>query len=496
MRYESKVKKVINHIAATYCMVGLFGCAAPKVQMTMVQPPAVAEALKLKRIAIGEFEGRKDVASAFTNDVENLLTSVRIQDKPYFDIVSSRQTASALQTKRGLKDLTNPKVVRSVGSSLNVDGIFSGRVVRSDVTESPYQEKRSQCARSVVQYDRKGRQIGETCIRWTNYMVGCTKREAVFEFSPRLVEVSSNRSSFSNTLTGRASDQACTDSNRPVSDGAALQSQARNDVLDQIRVALAPVESRVAAEIMEDSWFNSSFSEDIKSPASEQKFASGVEFAQAGRMDRACEIWKELEPIESTHVPLLYNVGVCDESAGNLESARDHFVRADKLALKPERRITAALGRIGEQISSSQILTQARPDIFFRSAQARSAEQDQKLYGYTTPANGAEVKIRNITAVPETVRTGDTLIISTDFSVMAPNGTQNVDVQETMTLKKDGRVLKKLGDESQSRPLGGRVSEVDFKIPAGMPAGTYVIEQKVQAGSSYDVRPVVFVVGS
>ena len=327
-------------------------------------------------------------------------------------------------------------------------------------------------------------------------MVGCTKREAVFEVTPRLVDASSNKSSFSNSLQGHASDQACSDNNRPVADALSLKSRARNDVLDQIRVALAPVESRVSAEIMEDSWLNSSFSEEIKSPASLEKFASGVEFAKAGRMDRACEIWKELEPIESTHVPLLYNVGVCEESAGSLESARDHFVRADKLALKPEKRITAALSRIGEQISSTQVLTQARPDIFFRSAQARSADQDQKLYGYTVPANGTEVKIRNITAVPETVRNGETLKISMDFSVIAPKGSQNVVVQETMTLKKDGKVLKKLGDESQSQAVGGRVSEVDFKIPAGMPAGTYVIEQKVQAGSSYDVRPVVFVVGS
>lgn len=46
----------------------------------------------------------------------------------------------------------------------------------------------------------------------------------------------------------------------------------------------------------------------------------------------------------------------------------------------------------------------------------------------TTPTNGVEVKIRNITAVPKTVRTGDTIIISADFSVMAPKGTQNFDV--------------------------------------------------------------------
>lgn len=132
----------------------------------------------------------------------------------------------------------------------------------------------------------------------------------------------------------------------------------------------------------------------------------------------------------------------------------------------------------------------------YHSSQTRTVAQDQQLYGYTSPVNSTEVKIRNATASPEMVRAGDTLKIGMDYSVMAPSGTPTVNVQESMVLKRDGKVLKTLSERPVTRQLGGGNSEVDFKIPDKMPPGTYVIEQKVQAGTSYDIRPAVFVVGS
>ncbi|MGR8929176.1 MAG: hypothetical protein ACU836_00960 [Gammaproteobacteria bacterium] len=132
----------------------------------------------------------------------------------------------------------------------------------------------------------------------------------------------------------------------------------------------------------------------------------------------------------------------------------------------------------------------------YHSSQTRTVAQDQQLYGYTSPVSSTEVKIRNSTAYPETVRVGDTVKVGMDYSVMAPPGTQNVTVQETMVLKRDGKILQELSNRPVDRMLGGGSSEVDFKIPAKMPPGTYVIEQKVQAGTSYDVRPAVFVVSS
>jgi len=132
----------------------------------------------------------------------------------------------------------------------------------------------------------------------------------------------------------------------------------------------------------------------------------------------------------------------------------------------------------------------------YHTSQTRTVQQDQQLYGYTAPLNSTEVKIRNATASPEMVKAGDTVKLTLDYSVMAPKGTQNVDVKETMVLKHDGKEMTTLSERPIKRPLGGSSSEIDFKIPAKMSPGNYVIEQKVQAGTSYDVRTAEFVVGS
>jgi len=130
----------------------------------------------------------------------------------------------------------------------------------------------------------------------------------------------------------------------------------------------------------------------------------------------------------------------------------------------------------------------------YHSSQTRTATQDQQLYGYATPANGTEVKIRNAIASPKSVKAGDTVKLGLDYSVIAPNNTQDIDVEEIMVLKKDDKVLKPLSERTVKRPLGGSGSEIDFVVPAKMPPGTYVIENKVKTGTSYDVRDSVLII--
>ena len=124
----------------------------------------------------------------------------------------------------------------------------------------------------------------------------------------------------------------------------------------------------------------------------DQNLPTAFKFAKAGRMDRACEIWKEMEPIENEYAPLLYDIGLCEESSGNEVNARDYYTRADKLSKKQDNRIAVALAQIEKQVGSKQLLTRARPDIFYRSAQTRTVQQDQKLYGYATPVKGTQAK--------------------------------------------------------------------------------------------------------
>ncbi|MGK2959446.1 MAG: hypothetical protein ACSLFB_13830 [Acidimicrobiales bacterium] len=130
----------------------------------------------------------------------------------------------------------------------------------------------------------------------------------------------------------------------------------------------------------------------------------------------------------------------------------------------------------------------------YHAKQARTYQQDQKLYGYAPPTNSTGVKFRNATSTPEMVKAGDTVKIVADYSVMAPQGSTTVPIKEYLVLKKDGKVFQDLGARTVERGVGGWESVSDFTVPATMQAGTYVIEHKVESGASYDVRQSVFVV--
>lgn len=130
--------------------------------------------------------------------------------------------------------------------------------------------------------------------------------------------------------------------------------------------------------------------------------------------------------------------------------------------------------------------------------QSRSVEQDQQMYGYSlNEVKESTVQIRQVHSAPTSVRPGEKLSIVTDYSVITPQDQagQEVQVEESMTLMSmDGSDSKPLKPRTIARKAGGWDSTVNITIPDGMPAGKYVVEHKVQAGSSYAVEKSTFVV--
>lgn len=130
----------------------------------------------------------------------------------------------------------------------------------------------------------------------------------------------------------------------------------------------------------------------------------------------------------------------------------------------------------------------------YNAQQVRSSSADSRIYGLTTPVDDTQVKIRRGTSAPKSVRPGDSVDISTDYSVMLPAGASNARVTESWALKKDGKTVANLPKKSASRAAGGWQADAEITIPDNVPAGTYVIEHKVKAGSSYDTDESTFVV--
>jgi len=130
------------------------------------------------------------------------------------------------------------------------------------------------------------------------------------------------------------------------------------------------------------------------------------------------------------------------------------------------------------------------------SKPVRSAEEDGHVYGLAALPDSPLVKIRRGSSNPKEVRPGAQVTIDTDYSLQLPAGTQSTDVVESFILKKDGKKLTELPPKNVQYGSGGFLSEAVITIPASAQPGTYVIEHKVQAGTSYDVDESTFIVQS
>jgi hypothetical protein len=130
----------------------------------------------------------------------------------------------------------------------------------------------------------------------------------------------------------------------------------------------------------------------------------------------------------------------------------------------------------------------------YNAKQVRTASNDAKVYGISTAPSTPQVKIRKGSSSPSSVSRGDAVTISTDYSVALPSGVGQTTVSESWVLKKDGKNIANLPTKSASRTPGGWQTDAEITIPAQVEPGTYVIEHRVKAGSSYDVDESVFVV--
>ncbi len=130
----------------------------------------------------------------------------------------------------------------------------------------------------------------------------------------------------------------------------------------------------------------------------------------------------------------------------------------------------------------------------YQASQVRSAQEDQQIYGLTQSVNATQVKINKGTSTPAMVRAGDSVKLFTDYSLHLPANMSASPVSESWVLKKDGKVLAELPPQNNQRTSGGWNADATVPIPTNAEPGTYVIEHKVLAGSSYDTDESTFVV--
>jgi hypothetical protein len=124
-----------------------------------------------------------------------------------------------------------------------------------------------------------------------------------------------------------------------------LMDSAINKVMTEIKADVAPTTILSNVELME-------------SPSSLAKmdadqFSKGLEFAKAQRMDRACQIWSDLNKrTQGVDNALLFNVAVCQEADGDYESALRLFEQVDQRLDQPDEAVSDALRRVKSTLAT------------------------------------------------------------------------------------------------------------------------------------------------
>ena len=315
------------------------GCAT-KIKTTMLAPAKSHEAGKVKRIAVLPFSGRGgDEVSA---DVEALLVGVTVNGSPYFSVIEREALKKILQEQRlHLTGAVDETTAVKVGKLIGADGIIFGTVTQNTTEDKHYTSQRSECS---------SRNKDGKCISWRKYSVGCTERDAFFSFVPKVVSVATGQIVASETLTGQSNDKGCHDSGT-LKGRQEMLVEAKGQALSKFRLIMAPYSVSMEIVLLDD--------DDSDPPdAAEDKIERGIEWAKAGRMDRACELWHEASDIHSKGYAIPYLLGVCAETTGNFDEALKCYQNADRMTSQPVEEINKALARIKVRIGKEKRLEQ------------------------------------------------------------------------------------------------------------------------------------------
>jgi tetratricopeptide (TPR) repeat protein len=347
MNIAGKFKSVRFPFMIAFVILALFSGCAPKIRINMLQPAQYHEASLTKTIAVLPFSGPD--GKAFAAELEGVLAGIGIDDHRYFTLVDRAtldKTISEMQLSQS--GLVDQKTAAKLGKLIGAQGIYTGIVAQNNYNDNRYSEKRSTCVQYEKRRDKDGNIYQGACINWRYYNVHCTKRVAIVNVSPKLVEVSTGKILYSRNLSATAESSGCDDT-KPVQSEYVLLEKAKESVKRDFRRDIAPYYVTREIKLLDSN-------DGIESPEAKDKLKRGLEYANKGRMDNACELWGEARNLAGNSYALLYNLGVCAESRGDIDAALLLYRQADKKMGKPDDDISLALNRVAEAVKNKDKL--------------------------------------------------------------------------------------------------------------------------------------------
>lgn len=279
-------------------------------------------------VLIERFRGDlgQDMELALTQRLGNVV----IRGEPYFDLITPAALRGASVRIENADGNTSTR-------PLTPDAQFRG-TVRSEVIEREVDPKRiKECV--ARDEDKK-----------------CVKREDVYydcwELSVRvdarlLLTGAGGQQLYSHNTPRVADERFCADSDY-VPSSLDMESGLIEGLADDIRRDLAPVERRQDIRVMES---RKGLRKEDRGP-----FRDAVR-ATKDSASNACEGFEALEASNPSHVSVLFNIGLCHESAGDLDGALDCYTRA--LSVDPGRDYpTQGLRRVRSRMEAEALLAE------------------------------------------------------------------------------------------------------------------------------------------
>ena len=183
--------QTIKVFSVPVLIITMAGCGnLPKIPEPKLKPPGAPEVAQLKRVAVLPFEGKD--GSTFSTRLKSMLV-------PFFEVVPETEA----------------------------EGIFTGKVIESSVTQKSRTEERSTC-------DRKG--LFKACKEGTKRTVNtqCTTKTATFEAIVFVAQTGKGEI-YSRTVTGKDTDEYCKDSGPSSESNTAMLRNAQDQALQDIR---------------------------------------------------------------------------------------------------------------------------------------------------------------------------------------------------------------------------------------------------------------------
>ena len=188
----------------------IVGCAAPttKVDISVLEPAKSADAPRLRRIAVMQFQAQGDLD--ITGDVETMLAGIVVNDRRYFDVVERRQLKALLiELKLGERGALDDSTVSRLGKMLGANGVYMGTVTRAAWSDQRSDEPRKICVRRKIKRTKKGKTYESGCAQWRDTVAHCTIRTANFDFLPKLVSIETGAIVYSRHHAGETKSKSC-----------------------------------------------------------------------------------------------------------------------------------------------------------------------------------------------------------------------------------------------------------------------------------------------